>query len=279
MDAPIILATDLTARSDRAFARAVQLARQWQRRLVVVHVLEKVAANLQGAVRGQTELVLADLVAGLDIPHETLIEAGSLPETIGQLAESLQASAIVVGAARYNHVTDFVLGTAVDHLARHSSVPVLIVKDLVKGPYDGLVAGTDFSDRSKEALIDAACLFPELPIKVAHGYPRPFPGRIGLEEARIYGEEKASQEMAAFLADADIVPLAGRIEARFAQMPASEAIGRIATELRQPLVILGGRGRGALLQALLGNRTSELVAIVPHDVLIVRRTAIPAGSE
>jgi len=36
----VLLATDLSARSDRALDRATQLARQWDAGLVVVHALE-----------------------------------------------------------------------------------------------------------------------------------------------------------------------------------------------------------------------------------------------
>ena len=41
----ILLATDLSARSDRALDRAVQLARQWNSILIVVHALEKPPLN------------------------------------------------------------------------------------------------------------------------------------------------------------------------------------------------------------------------------------------
>jgi nucleotide-binding universal stress UspA family protein len=275
VEAPIILATDLAARSDRAFGRAVQLARQWNRHLVIVHVLEGTPEGQELAAQARATEALGALADGLDVSHEVMIATGSLPETIAALADRMSASVIVTGVARYNHVTDFVLGTAVDYLARHSATPILIVKEMIKGPYDGVVVGTDFSERSKEALIEAARLFPELPLKLAHGYPRPFPGRIGLEEARIYGEETANQEMTAFLADQAVAPLRGRIEARYSQTSASMAIDHMASKFRQPLIVLGGRGRGALMHALFGHRASELITVVPHDVLIVRKTVAP----
>lgn len=100
MDAPIILATDLTARSDRAFARAVQLAGQWKCRLVVVHVLEEIAANSSSAARAGAEKALSDLTEGLVISHETLVENGSPPEAIAGLAKRLGAAAIVVADNR-----------------------------------------------------------------------------------------------------------------------------------------------------------------------------------
>jgi nucleotide-binding universal stress UspA family protein len=43
MTAPIVVATDLTARSDRPLDRAVMLAEQRGTRLVVVHALEEPA--------------------------------------------------------------------------------------------------------------------------------------------------------------------------------------------------------------------------------------------
>lgn len=44
----ILLATDLSARSDRALDRAVQLARQWNSKLLIVHALEKPPAGAPG---------------------------------------------------------------------------------------------------------------------------------------------------------------------------------------------------------------------------------------
>ncbi|HEV7259499.1 MAG TPA: universal stress protein [Bosea sp. (in: a-proteobacteria)] len=276
MRAPIVLATDLTARSDRAFDRAVALARQWGSRLVIVHVLENLTSEQDESARARAGDALKDLVDDLDVPHETIVELGSLPETVSAIADGLQASVIVVGAARYNHVTDFFLGTAIDYLARYSAIPILIVKERVKQPYDGIVVGTDFSERSKEALIGAAGLFPELPIKLANGYPQPFPGRIGIEAARAHGEETAREEAEAFLDNPDLASLRDRIDLRFAQTSASDAIARMAAGLKQPLVVLGGRGRGAVLHALLGNRASELTIVLPYDVLVVRQKPPPA---
>lgn len=277
MNSPIIVATDLTARSDRAFSRAVQLARQWRQRLVVVHVIEETSVELERAARRMASEALEQLVHGLDIPHEVLIEAGSLPETLAALSDKLGASVIVTGVARYNHVSDFVLGTAVDYLARHSSVPVLIVKAMVKGAYDGIVVGIDFSARSKTAFIEAASLFPDVPVKLANGYPLPFPGRVGVEEARTYGEETAQKEMDDFLADEAVKPLLNRVEARHFQSSASEAIKRMANAFWQPLVVLGGRGRGAIMHALFGNRASELISVLPQDVLIIRGPKLAAS--
>src|SRR6185437_13827013 len=41
----IVLATDLTPAGDRAFDRAVELAREWDAELVVLHVVESSAAR------------------------------------------------------------------------------------------------------------------------------------------------------------------------------------------------------------------------------------------
>ena len=53
----ILLATDLSARCDRALSRALQLARQWQARLVVATVLPDMAATgitdaITGSIKG-----------------------------------------------------------------------------------------------------------------------------------------------------------------------------------------------------------------------------------
>ncbi|WP_188575882.1 universal stress protein [Azorhizobium oxalatiphilum] len=270
MTSPILIATDLTARSDRPLDRAAQLAQQRGSGLVIVHVLGTGPEEVEAARAARARRILIRQTEHLGTPFDTVLEAGSPPKVVAGAAERRQAAVIVVGAARYNHVTDFVLGTAVDYLARHVAIPLLVVKERPNAPYDGIVVGTDFSDRSAHALLAAADLVPDVRITLVHGFARPFATRIGAETAREVGHAWASAEMQKFLNRPELVPLHGRIAPRLVDGPPDLAINLSADTLRHPLAVLGGRGRSAAMQALLGNHAAELMGTIGHDVLLVR---------
>lgn len=275
MTSPILVATDLTARSDRPLDRAAQLAQQWERRLLIVHVLERGPQKQAAARMVRARRSLDRQTEHLTVPFDLVLESGSPPQTIAAIAAQRHAALIVVGAARYNHVTDFVLGTAVDFLARHAAMPVLVVKERPNAAYDGIVVGTDFSDRAAGALIAVATLFPEGRITVVHGFAHAFATRIGMETARKAGAAWAHREMTAFLARPALAPYLRRLAPRLVDGPPDLAISLSADVLRHPLAVLGGRGRSAALQALLGNRASELLTAIDHDVMIIREPVRP----
>ncbi len=136
---PILVATDLNARSDRAVDRATDLAEEWGVRLIVLHALEP-----GSRLEARPELAAQAIRAALPDPDaevDVIPATGPAPAMILDAAASADCGLIVTGAARFNHVGDFLIGTAVDHVVRHASAPVLVVKQRPHGPYT-LVLGT-----------------------------------------------------------------------------------------------------------------------------------------
>lgn len=210
---PVLVATDLSARCDRAVDRAAMLANDWRARLKVVHVLEpgsKVAED-SALAKETVRTVLPNPDADIDI----LLPKGSAPEEIARAASETGSAIIVTGIARYNHVGDYLLGTAVDHVIRHADVPVLVIKQRPRGPYRRMLAATDFSPPSRAALLKAAELFPDAAIDLVHAYHVPYEAWLNSEEVRAEIREEAQQEMSAFLNDSALPEsLRQRITAR-----------------------------------------------------------------
>ena len=130
---PILVATDLSARSDRAIDRATFLAQQWGVRLFVLHALEP-----GSRLEAKPELAEQAIRAALPDPEADvgIVPAiGPAPTVIVEAAASAGCGLIVTGVARFNHVSDFLIGTAVDHVIRHATAPVLVVKQRPHGPY------------------------------------------------------------------------------------------------------------------------------------------------
>ncbi|MFT3968684.1 MAG: universal stress protein [Sphingobium sp.] len=166
----ILVATDLSARDDRAVDRALALGRSWDARVHVVHVTRPAFGTVAEDVRA----VLPD--PGADV--EIVLPVGSAPETIVRTAAAIDAAIIVTGVARFNHVGDYFLGTAVDHVIRHAPAPVLIVRQRTHGPYRRILAATDLSAPSRAALLSAAALFPGVELHVVRAFRIPYRGWI-----------------------------------------------------------------------------------------------------
>lgn len=267
---PIVVASDLTARSDRPFARAVDIARARNCGLILVHVIEGRSRTEENRLAEQAERAVERLTRGVTVPVTVRLEYGSAPEVVAEVAAQVDAALIVVGAARYNHVSDFFLGTAVDHLVRHATPPVLVVKERPAGHYDRLIAGTDFSDNSLRALLAAAELFPQVPITLVHGYDRVMPHRLGEDISSEVAALWAGDGMAKFVAQSALDPLRGRLSVRSIEADVAKAMSQAADGADEPLAVIGAHGLSASAQVLLGSRASELLAAIPLDILIVR---------
>jgi nucleotide-binding universal stress UspA family protein len=159
----ILLATDLSARSDRAMDRASMLARRHGAELFVVHVLEPTPEMLDAqtvrfsplAARDRLiEIVRRDLSSDLGDAGGRVtmrIEEGNPAEVILGIANEQSCDVIVTGVARNETLGRFTLGKTVNRLLRASDIPLLIVTDRARKPYQKIVVATDFSEVSQHA--------------------------------------------------------------------------------------------------------------------------------
>ncbi|MGH8055031.1 MAG: universal stress protein [Stenotrophomonas sp.] len=284
----LLLATDLSARCDRALARAVQLARQWNARLVVATVLPELGAgeissNLLSSapplddVRARQlaerrlQRLLDDQAEGLVV--DVRIGHGHVGRAALQLAEEEGCGLIVTGISSDPLFELPMLGSTVLWLTRHSTVPVLIVHDRVRGPYRNLAVACDFSDSTQHATRQALALFgAPLQLSLVHALESPgsllFSGdRQAMQEhARADARELAQgllAELRALLGDAHVQKVIepgdpARVVSEHAQAAGSE------------LVVVATHGRGALFNLLIGSIARQLVETLETDTLLVR---------
>jgi len=284
----ILLATDLSARSDRAMDRAALIAREHQAELVVLHVMERLPADspprhmsmwLQSEAPANTprltELVRRHLGSTADELGDRVrvrIEAGDPTEVILQVAGDEKCDLLVTGVARNEFLGRLTLGATVDRLLRAADPPLLIVTDRATGPYRRVVIATDLSPTSLVALEVAAALFPAGKLTVFHGRDVPYtslssdPGAL-----RTSAQQSALVETNAFVAAA---PLSDDVRARLQVLVRAGAPERHLADLARhdavDLVALTTLGRGAVLSALLGSVAKQIVTSLPCDALVVR---------
>lgn len=276
----ILLATDLSARCDRAFDRAAALCKQWQASLVVAHALEPrteiARASLRTVPSWQRATHEAVLIAQRqiredlsyhDLSLDVHIEEGEAVEFILKLVRQERCEFIVTGVARSETLGRFLLGTTVEKLARHTSVPILVVKTRAREAYRNILVGTDFSDASRTALIAAASFFPEATISLLHAY-RPMLG-LGSAETQPSGARQLAQlEGDEFLKTLS-TGLQRRLNILFEEGGLGDLIDTFYADRGLDLLVMGSKGRSAAAHALIGSTTDRLLSTAHCDVLVV----------
>lgn len=265
MSMSITVATDLSARSDRAFDRGVQLAGQFGAKLIIVHALKPKQELSFQTQKARTIRSLERVTADLGFPIEYVIEYAPAPELVAQVALEQASRMIVLGPARHDNVSAFFLGTAADYLVQRATAPVLLVKERPLAPYDGLVVATDFSDRSRHALVTAATLFEPVPATLVHAF-----GNVETETLLASYEKWSSDRMTELIACPDVAPLRDRLYTCTIESGRAYAIEKASRQYRHPLAVLGAHDWGRVARAVLGRRASRLLADIPGDILIIR---------
>ncbi|AYV48707.1 universal stress protein [Caulobacter flavus] len=257
----ILVATDLAPRSDRAVDRALELGREWNADVHVVHAIERDAPTTALDVRR----VLPDpgAKASVSLPY------GPAPKAITDTARERGVDLLVTGVARYNDLGDYLLGTAVDHVVREAPCPVLVVKQRAHGPYQRLLIATDFSKGARAALLGAAALFPDARLHLVHAYHVPFESRIKSDDVRDIARSEAQGKLDALLADLP-EDLRARIEPHLAAGEPGAVLDQVARDVWPDLVVIGARGISGLVQAALGSVASTLLQRIPVDTLVIK---------
>lgn len=281
----ILLATDLSARSDRALDRAASLAKLWGAELIVVHAMPPPADDLGGdqtlrswrrsddARKLAAWRVEADIGDVLPPPGpRVVVGQGDPTDLILQTAQAHDCDLIVTGVARDELFGRLVLGSTVDRLLRRSPVPLLVVRKRGRQPYSHIVVATDFSAPSRYALQSAMCAFPHHPLGIFHAYDAPLSGLVDDKSAHQQQfRDIAADEAAAFLAGLDFSGWMGEQPEVLLHYGAPEQVLSVyAQEQNVDLVVMATHGRTALADVLIGSVASKLVDAVPCDVLVIR---------
>jgi nucleotide-binding universal stress UspA family protein len=287
----VLLATDLSARGDRALARAVAIAAERQAHLTVLHVFEELdEANLTyGKPRAPSwrappdalqiaelrvrEGLQADL--GNAIEQATvLIEEGEPADVIERVSASHGVDLIVTGIAREGIFASrpVVLGRTVERLLRRVSTPILIVRNRPRASYRHILVMTDFSEPSAYSLQVALSFFPQQTLHLLHAFAVPYAGAMPELHRQAQSFKQTHEiELAGFLRSMVLPEEARRRLAPLVEMgEPARLVREYVRDRAADLVVLGTHGRGAVLEALLGSTAKSILTSLPCDALIVR---------
>jgi nucleotide-binding universal stress UspA family protein len=286
----ILCPLDFSEFSLRAFDYAQSLARHYEAKLYVQHVLAPLLAaypaydfpalaqDLHQGLRAHAEQQLQDFVKARPhngFPIETAVCEGRVTDSILAFAASHEVDLIVIGTHGRHGFDHFLLGSVTEKVLRKARQPVLAVhkptRDFV-APANGvdpvhlrkIVFATDFSPHAEHGLGFALSLAQEYEAE--------------LTLLHVLEDIPPSWDLATVSADVvarlekPIPPEAREwctIKSRLRVGRPYQEIVRYALENTADLVILGVRGRNALDLALFGSTTYRVIQQAPCPVLAV----------
>lgn len=278
----IVLASDLSARCDRALGRADLLARNWSAKLIIAHAVhpaeiahrDRLTSNVPSWRRPQSWVQVlerdlsADLSAeGIDAISTVLV--GSTVEKILQLVDDEAAELVILGIAKDARMDRLQLGSTADALIRRSRVPVLNVRGRARTAYRHVVVATDFSEPSLQALQLAAHWFEGVRLTLFHAYSvpgSPLPAAAAPSES---WRTAIQHECDAHLAKAALPPVVG-LKCVLEQGAPEALLGDFVASSAVDLVVLGSHGRSGFSRAMLGSTAENLLHALDCDTLVVR---------
>ena len=282
----ILLATDLSARCDRALDRAAQLARQWQLPLLVVHAAPRTSESWPVADDAPSWRQAPDRTAAIERQIRR-----DLGERIGELsihvAEGDPAAVILAATAREGG--DLVvlgapsgslgglLGNTAEQLVRKSPASLLVVKNRPHGAYRHILVGTDFTAESRHGLGTAVALFPGAELVLMHALDIPYQS-LWLDPA--HRQDFVRMElstMEAFIAGAALPDdIRQRIQPLVEHGHPEIMLRNYVLEKDADLTVIGALNRNLAFHMLIGGTARRIVHAVPGDILVVRAPPLSA---
>jgi nucleotide-binding universal stress UspA family protein len=190
----ILVATDLTDRSERACERGIRLARERAATVDLLHVVEGgLRAQVQERRRALAEEYLREWFASVSETERPgvrfSVETGDPFAVILERAQERNAGLIVLGEPGKKGLKDLFVGTTAERVVRHSDRPALIVRQTAPGAYRRVLIAIDFSEGASRALDAAYEVAPDAEFLAAHAWQVPAVGLATRQAA-----EKAVEE-------------------------------------------------------------------------------------
>ena len=278
----ILLATDLSARCDRALDRAAQLAGEWQVPLLVVHAIPHDAVGSWPATddtpswrQPPTTATAIERQIRLDLGHDVdqlaiHVAEGKPADVILEVAKREACDLIVLGASHERAGHSF-LGKTAEALVRKSPASLLVVKNRPRDAYRQILVGTDFTAESRHGLRVASTWFAQAGFVLMHALDIPYKS-LWLHPAR--REEFSRLELATigdFLDDSGLPdPLRQRIRPKVEHGHPEIMLRNYVLEEGADLTVIGALRRGLTFHMLIGGTARRIVQAVPSDILVVR---------
>lgn len=278
----LMIATDLSSRSEKALQRAGALAKRFGCPWTVLCVVDEdqpAALVEQEAtqVRLLLEARLVELTAlGGSCPR-IRVEVGDPNQKIVNCALEEDVDLLVMGSHRKSVLRDIFVGTTVERVVRAGKLPVLMVNQPAVGEYRDLLLALDTSPASANAVrvAERLGLLQGAVRRAIYAFSPLAKGMMqysGVSEERIdefVGTEtrQAVDEFKAFLRDQQLEPWID--EQLVAVGLPGNVLERMSEKHRPDLLVMGTRGMGGIKRALIGSVADYALRELDCDILVV----------
>lgn len=273
----VLVATDLSARSDRAVERAVLLARQTGAALTVLHVVDAdLPRRIADRLRDDAHVLIGDHLATLQdasaLAPDIKVVFGKDYKDIEDVARKTGCELIVLGVHR-NETRELFRGTTAERVIRSGGHPVLMVKTRPRSAYRRIMVGVDFSECSRRAIEFAAKLFPEGEFHLVHAFDVPFKAFLTGDDSRREVSKSHQEEMGRLVDSSALRPILQAAPTRLFQVLRQGAVRDVIHDqvdrLKPDLLVLGTHGRSGIEHAVMGSVAEDMLSHPPCDVLAV----------
>ena len=274
----VVVAYDGSADSDRGLDWAMEYAAARGLPIEVVsssgdleYLPERTATQAEQLVSGWLEQAATRLQESGVEDWTTTASAGKIVPDL--IEASREAALVVLGAQGHGLLGGMVLGSVSQHVTRHASCPVVVVRGARAAGSDRVVVGVDGSESSLKALSFAAD-HAELTggtLVVVHGRGMTgLNGPFDVDVAPAVAEELESAERLLAEAVAGLREERPGLTIELRPMPVPSVRALVDASASASLVVVGTRGRGGFMGLLLGSVSSGVLQHAQCPVAVVR---------
>lgn len=283
--ARIMVATDFSPSADRALDYAVSLARRFGSRIYLTHVI---TYEGQGAFEPNLgkpthetfrDLALQNVKSIEDsgrffgVPHEAVIEAGSLWPVLAILLEKHKIDLLVVGTHGISGPLKAVFGSAAEQIFRHAGVPVLTVGPTVtqEPPFEAefrtILLASDFGPVTERQAAFAFAIAQEHRARLVLLNVIPYKAGLPVREA-VLEREALTQRLRELVPQTNELHCKPEFHLAYGQ-PVAEIL-HVARETKADLIVIGAKKRGILSGHFPGSKAYGVVCGAQCPVLTIR---------
>lgn len=281
----ILVASDLSARSDRALTRGFLLAKELGADLHVAHIVdETLPSDLKAHALAWARQTLARetgaLASATGVQPAIVVCEGHRVAQIVNQAQRTHADLVVLGVhnpsgsarSRFSETT-------ASRIASTVRCPVLLVTRDAAKPYADVVIGVDFSPFSRAGLQQSVRFVPRGRLHFVHAYHVPFKGLVQNGDFEREVEKGELRKLDAFLQDemallsdhAVRLGISASSLTRVLQEGApAEVIAAECHRISADLVVVGTHGRTGVVRSIWGSVAAALLDNPPADVLVAK---------
>ncbi|WFE77189.1 universal stress protein [Roseinatronobacter sp. S2] len=276
----VLVASDLSSRSEPAVQRAVQIVEATGAGLTVLHVVEGdlLEDRMREEVRS-AEGYLSSQIAGFDLSSKTeiVVTMGHAFHVICEQAQDCKADMIVLGAHRRQFLRDVFTGTTIERVTRTAGRPVLMANAKTAEAWRKVFIATDMSEASGHAACKAHALglLDNAEVTFVHGYApitRQMMTHAGIPVERVHEEaerefQSTRRDLGRFIQGLDLGDL--NYNARIIEGVGADAIAGLVEQAKPGLLVIGTRGLSGVKRLFLGSVAQDLMGSLEIDVLAV----------